>query len=346
MISDRIKQARTAAGLSQRGLSERAGVTAMAISKYENGQSTPSSGVLLRLAKALGVRVEYFLRPSSVELELHGYRKHAGTPKKLLAQIEADVKEQVERFLELEKRFPTLPIERFAVPAELPERIEALEQLEDAAVALRHAWQLGVNPIPDLTDTLEERGFKVFRSTISHQAQFDGLAARVNGAPVVVVGAEWPGDRQRFTLAHELGHLVVGDRLAAGLDVEKAVNRFAGAFLAPEPVVRKALGDRRQWLEPRELYLLKQEYGLSMNGWLHRAQDLGIINDHTYGKLRRFFKDRGWDKREPFDQLQPEEARLFPQLVYRALAEDLISESKAAELLGQPLMAFHSTREE
>jgi len=209
---------------------------------------------------------------------------------------------------------------------------------------VREAWGLGVNPIPDFIDTFEEHGIRVFRTSIAHDERFDGLAALVQGNPVVVLREDWPGDRQRFTLAYELGHLVLEGRMAEDLDMELAANRFAGAFLVPEKAARRALGNKRHWLEPRELWLLKQEYGLSMSGWLHRAQDLGIIPDHAYRRLRREFKARGWLKKEPFGDYPGEQPRVFEQLVYRALAEELIGESNAAELLGKPLMQFHSER--
>jgi len=77
MIGERIRQARKAAGLSLRALAGRAGVTAMAISKYETGKSTPSSRVLLDLSKALGVRTEYFFRPLKIELQEIKHRKHS-----------------------------------------------------------------------------------------------------------------------------------------------------------------------------------------------------------------------------------------------------------------------------
>jgi Zn-dependent peptidase ImmA (M78 family) len=201
-----------------------------------------------------------------------------------------------------------------------------------------------VNPIPDLISTFEEHDIRVFRTSIPHDEHFDGLAALVQGNPVIVLGKDWPGDRQRFTLAHELGHLVLEGRLAEGLDMELAANRFAGAFIVPEQAVRRALGNKRRWLEPRELWLLKQEYGLSMAGWLHRAQDVGVITDQVYKRLRQGFKERGWLEKEPFGRYPGEEPRVFEQLIYRALAEGLIGESKAAELMGKPLMQFHSER--
>ena len=344
MIGPRIKQARTAAGLPLRELAQKAGISAMAISKYETGKSTPSSGVLLSLSKALSVPVEYFLRTERVELEAVEYRKHTKLPKKLLRQIEGDVIEQVERYLELEHAFPTLSIKPFAIPDGLPPVIRDYAEIEDVADVVRDAWNLGTNPIPELTDTLEEHGIKVFQANLFHGDRFDGLAATVNGMPIIVVGANWPGDRQRFTLAHELGHLILKGRLGDALDDEKASNRFAGAFVVAKSEVFKELGNRRRWLEPQELCVLKKVYGLSMGGWLHRANDLGILADVHYQELVRLFRSRGWHKKEPCDEYPREKTQLFTQMVYHALAEDLISESKAAELLRVPLKQFHSER--
>lgn len=346
MIGERIKQARKASGLSLRALAEKAGVSAMAVSKYENNQSVPSSGVLLALADALGVRTEYFFRQVEVELCEVEYRKHAKLPKKILTKIEGDVLEQIERYLSLEKILPITPVAKFELPEkELLPEINEFDEIEILANKLRDAWELGRNPILDLTGTLEERGIKVFQTHALHEGKFDGLACKVNDAPIVVVGADWPGDRQRFTLAHELGHLVLEKRInEEELDIEKAANRFAGAFLAPASEVEKELGQRRTRFEPRELCVLKKAYGLSMQGWLHRALDLSIINKATYLNMIKMFRKFGWHKQEPCAEYPQEEPQVFIQLVFHALAEDFINESKAAELMGKSLIEFRSIR--
>lgn len=344
MIGSRLKQARSGAGLSTRALAEKVGVSAMAISKYETGKSIPSSPVLLGLAKALDVKVEYFFRPMQVTLQSVEYRKHSHVLKRVLVQIEADVKEQVERFLELESFLPNGPISSFEVPPGLPGSIKSLDAIEDLSDELRNRWQLGLDPLPDLTDALEERGIKVLQTDAFHNNAFDGLAAQVDGTPVIVVGKGWPGDRQRFTLAHELGHLILKNRLAKGIDEEKAANRFAGAFLVPHSEVKKELGEKRSWLEPNELCVLKKTYGLSMQGWMHRANDLGILSDASYRRMVQLFSIRGWRKKEPCEDYPREVPKLFEQLVFRALAEDLISESKAAELMRKSLSDFRALR--
>ena len=344
MIGDRIKQARSAAGLSQRGLAEKADISAMAVSKYENNKNTPSSGVLLALAEALSVRVEYFFRVIKVELQEVEYRKHAKLPAKILKQIESDVKEQIERYLVLEEYLPVSPIQQFELPKNLPKKINEYDDIEKVASTVRKAWGLGNNPIPDLIDTLEERGIKVFQSKALHDDKFDGLAAHVNGTPVIVVGHSWPGDRQRFTLSHELGHLIMKNILDDGLDEERAANRFAGAFLVPYSEVIKELGHSRSRLEPVELCILKDAYGLSMQGWLFRARDAGVLNYSASQKMWNLFNAKKWRINEPGEPYKAESPKLFLQLVLHACAEELINESKAAELLGMTTAQLRKMR--
>jgi len=179
---------------------------------------------------------------------------------------------------------------------------------------------------------MEARGIKVF-TTRFDDPRFEGMSARASQHNVIVVGQHWPGDRQRFTLAHELGHLVLDERLAGSIDKEAAGDRFAGAFLVPKPKVVDSLGASRTALEIYELYLLKQKYGLSIAGWSYRARDLGIISKAAHQRFWRVLVSKGWNKTEPGDPYPSEKPRLFEQTVYRALSEDLISESKAAELL-------------
>jgi Zn-dependent peptidase ImmA (M78 family)/DNA-binding XRE family transcriptional regulator len=343
MLATRIARARAAAGLSLRDLAAKLGVSHTAIAKYERGELVPSSDTLLALARATGVKVEFFFRPDTVELGQPEYRKRSCLSAKALARVEAEILGQTERVFELLGFFPEPPLPAFSVPDGLP-TVAGLDDAEEVALALRAAWDLGENPIADLVATLEERGVLVLTTPGDPEGRFDGLAARVAGMPLVVVGADWPGDRQRFTLAHELGHLVLSGRLHPGLDEERACNRFAGAFLAPRPSVHAELGRNRRRLEARELLGLKHAYGLSMAAWAFRARDTGVIEQGTFEVIQRTFRARGWHKQEPGDAVPPEHPSHFRRLVLRALAEDLIGEAKAAELFGEPLAAFRGWR--
>lgn len=344
MIGERLIRARAASGLSMKALGDAAGVSANMIKKYEHDISMPSSGVLIKLSKALQVRSEYFFRPSKVKLSAVEYRKRTNTPRGILKRIEADVLDQAERWEELSNLWPNFPLPDFATPQSLPDQVGNLEEIDAVADLVRHEWHLGLNPITDLIDTLELNGILVIVTAVDEDAKFDGLQTSISGKPVIVVSANWPGDRQRFTLAHELGHLLLHDRLSDNLEQEKACNRFASAFLIPASSMFKQLGKERHKLEPRELYLLKQEYGLSMQGCLYHAANLNIITENVRKRLFIFFSSQGWRKQEPGAPYPKETTILFQQLVYRALGEGIISESKAAELLVMPIMKFHQAR--
>ena len=348
MIADRIRQARLAAGLTLGALGKKVGVSHTAIQKYEKGLLTPSSSQLLKLARACGIRTEYFFRTHTVELLQPEFRKLSSFGKMAQDAIKLKVVELVEKRVELLSTFPKSPLLAFAPPEDLPESIESLDEIEAFSDQVRNAWQLGMNPIADLTDTLEAVGLLVI-VVDEENPKFSGLTAKARTDdgreyPVVVVSKLWPGDRQRFTLAHELGHLLLEGRLADGLNEEKACDRFAGAFLAPRVAVLHLLGQQRHALEWQELYVLKHEFGLSMAGWLHRAKQCGVITEALHLSIVKRFSAKGWRTKEPGDLLPQEHPRLFDQLVYRALAEQYISEGKAAELLGIPMMRFHKER--
>lgn len=344
MIGERLKRARTAAGLSMRGLAEQVGVSANMIKKYEHDESMPSSPVLIKLAKALKVRSEYFFRPANVALSAVEYRKRSSTPKKLLHQVNADVLDQAERWYELKNLWPNFPLPAFSVPNNLPKHISELAEIEDVAKQLREAWQLGLDAIPKLVDLLESRGILVITTTVKTQNKIDGLQASIEGTPVIVVTQEATGDRQRFTLAHELGHLILQNRLSPALDEEKACNHFAGAFLLPDSTAKNILGEQRHMLEMQELYLLKHEYGLSMAACLYRAKQLNIISEEGYTRIMQVFSQNGWRTQEPGAPYKNEQTTLFQQLVYRALGEGIIGDAKAAELLKMTAYEFHQDR--
>lgn len=343
MLGNRIQRARKASGLSLRNLGEQIALSHAAVKKYEDNEVTPSSDVLIKLAKALHVKVEYFFRPERFTLKNIQYRKHADMPARQLKEISAIVLDQIERRVELESLFPTPPVQTFSIK-KLPKIINHIDDVEKLADQIRSQWNLGSDPIPDLIDIFEENGIKVFGIDNKQYSKFDGLYVKVNNMPVFVVSNQSPGDRQRFTLAHELGHLLLENRIGNTLNIESCCDRFAGAFLLPGQSLINVLGRRRNLIEPRELSLLKQEFGISMTCILHRADETGIISNTIHRQLRSEFNERGWSKNEPGEQYPKEIARTFEQMIFHAIAEQYIGESKAAELMNLPLESFKSLR--
>ncbi len=343
MFGERILRARKTSGLSLRALADSVGVSQTAINKYEKGLLTPDSTMLIKLAKALNVKAGYFLRPNTLELEKPEYRKKSSLSAKKLHMIEGKILDKIERRLELESLFPVAPVPEFTLPENLPKSILTMDEIEEVANSVRQEWDLGSNPIAELIDVLESIGIRVFEIEESAESKFDGLAATVNGYRIIVISKAWSGDRQRFTMAHELGHLMLKDRLTDDMDEERASDRFAGAFLLPNNALLAALGAHRTRLELRELLLLKQEFGISMAGILYRARNLGIIRENYHKSLIIEFSKRGWRKNEP-QPFPAEEPHHFQQLVFHALAEEYISESKAAELMDLPQFEFYQMR--
>lgn len=338
MIGKRLKRARAAAGLSMAELGRRVGVSANMIKKYEHDESMPGFEAYWNLSQALQVPRGYLMRPVSLELSAIEYRKRANAPKRVTRRIEADALEQAERWKELADLWPQLPAPIFRGPPAavrgLSRKIDDLDQVEQAAERVRECWELGFGPIPNLAALLEGRGILVIVTGVDTEDRFDGLQAAITDQPLIVIAGDWPGDRQRFTLAHELGHLLLRGRIRSRvLDEEKACNRFAGAFLLPAAAARERLGERRDKLTQAELLRLKREYGLSMAGCVYRAADLGIIDAAHSRELFRMFSARGWRKKEPGPVCPPERTSLFARLVCRAFEEEAVGESKAAEML-------------
>ncbi len=225
-----------------------------------------------------------------------------------------------------------------------PREVASFKDVENAAEDLRRTWDLGMGPIENLTDLLESKGLKM--GVMDADAKFDACTFQAENnlaVTAIVTRSEMPGDRQRFSVAHELGHLMLRPK---GLIEEKAANRFAAAFLVPEAAVRFELRGKRADLSLYELHLLKHKYGLSMMAWVYRAQDLGIIPEAKATDLFKIFSSRGWRQQEPGDPISPELPRRFERLVMGAMADGLISEPRASELLGMPVRDFLSKEAE
>lgn len=337
MVGQKLKIARTAAGLSLRGLEARIAsrVTAQAIGKYERGASMPSPPVLAALANALSVPVDYLTGGQEIVLESVEFRKKKITGRREEAQVEAKVLHLLERYLEVEE-FLHLTSVNWDKPRDAPYPVVSdPSEAERAANNLRLHWGLRFDPIPDLVELVEEHGIKVFAIDLGN---IDGLMARVRRpgkqqVPVLVVNHKEWGERQRLTMAHELGHLVLD--VAANVDDEKAAYRFGGAFLMPAEALWGVVGKRRTSIGWSELFALKQLFGVSVQALTYRCKDLGIISLSLFRVLFAEFSRQGW-RQPPYQEpyaMPAEVPQRFERLCYRAMAEGAISVGKTAELL-------------
>lgn len=333
MFGDRLKQARLAAGLSLRGLADRMDgyVSAQVIHKYELNKATPGSDVLIKLSESLGVKTEFFFRPESVKVDLSepAFRKRSNASHREMEAVRAQAKEWVEKYLEVESFFPN----RFKtnpIPGKLMKPLKNMDDIEGLAKEVRKHWHLGLDPIENLTEVLEDQGVKVVM--LESDAKIDGLSCWANKIiPVVVVNKNQNSDRLRMSIGHELGHLLLEN--SKSLNQEKAAYRFAGAFFAPDEAAKRELGENRSKISLFELTNLRKKYGMSVQAWVHRAQDLKIISDSFAAQIFRSFRQSGIHKIELGKPLFAEAPKRFERLVVQAVEERLISDSRGSELL-------------
>lgn len=337
----RLTSARKMAGMSMAALSEKAGavVSKQAISKYEKGLINPSSEVLIALAIALDVKVDYFFRPTQAAIAEFEFRKRSRLTKKAEDQIKYKTIDFIQKYLEVEEIL-NLKI-NFENPVSRP-KVKTQKDIEVAAQEIREKWDLGQGPVPHLIELLEDKGVKVFE--VSDFEYFDGLSCFASDIQIPVLAVYRDGDlvRKRFTVSHELGHLLLDFSEAEGQDHEKLCHSFAGSLLLPEDVMLKELGRQRSNITLWELKKLKGIFGISIQAIMVRAMNLQIISAATYKSFFIKAKKNGWHKEEPGQYVGREKANRFKQLVLHGAAENAITFSKAAELLNISLSEFDS----
>jgi len=333
LFGKRLQQARKMEGLSLRALSDKIGgaVSHNALAKYERGEMMPDGTLLIALSRVLNQPQGFFFRPRTEEIQLVEFREKTKLGEKQEQVIRVKAQDHFERYLEIEQ---ILGIKNtFANPIG-SKVVSSVDAIEDIAVTVRKRWTLGLNPILNLTQALEGNGIKIFE--VSAPDEFEGFSGWLKKAPVIVINREKNVFRKRHTLLHELGHFLLKGHLGKGLNEEKVVPRFAGAFTIPEPSFKEAFGGHRDSLSLEELIEMKAEWGASISAIMVRAHQLKLI---PYALYRRFWETKGneWKdaQAENGDDRYHgvEQSTRFESLVYRALAEEMITSSKASSLL-------------
>jgi len=339
----RLKLARKMAGKSLQELSDLLDnlVTKQALSKYEQGMMNPTNEVVLALSKVLNVKPDYFLKQNEIDLCEISFRKKVTLSKKAEESIIEKARDYVERFLEIEaimglKQEFENPLKQLS--------IRNKKDVEEAAELLRKAWELGNNPIPNVVEMLELKGVKVI--LINDTDEIDGFSSMTSSdIPVVVINTKnKPVERIRFTLIHELAHLILAfenDIISDKKLVEKLSHFFSSCFLIPRKMLISMIGGlHRSYINIKELITIKEYFGISIRAILHRLQELGVITQNYYQRWVIYLSKTYGQKNEPGEYKVEEKQKVFEQLVYRALAEGLISLSKAATLSNRDINEF------
>ena len=304
------------------------------ISKYEAGKMMPSSKVHIALAKALGMDFDYFFRPVTVQITRPAdYRKKSKLSKGDENAINEEVKDKAERYLEIED---TLGIST-NFDYDLSDMVVSNRSDVKRVVArIREDWHLGLGPLSNIIDLLESHGLRVIE--IEAPDAFDGMCIFVGEKkPVLVLNKHYTVERKRFNALHEFGHSVMrmNEKLSTK-EKENLCHYFAGEMLLSSEVLHQVFGTRINKVFLNEVGRLQTQFGISIDAIFHRLKDEGIMSDVFYRefciKKNMSQKLKAWAKTSTY--LGEETSYRFSRMVYRALAENLISEEKANEILG------------
>lgn len=246
---------------------------------------------------------------------LAGSKKRAQELLRLGGEVFKDLRERTDKV-------PKSRLERFEVMGD--------DDLEDLAVDVRSLLDHEeAGPIQNLTAAVEKAG--VCLVPIVGLPGIDGLSAWVDGVPVIGLSPSVPGDRLRFSLSHELGHLLLHTQ--KGEHTEREANRFAGALLFPRSEFDLAMPDKPQL---RDFIQLKKSWGVAVSALVYRAHELDHIDDRRYRALQ--IQMSKWRKNEPAG-FNPVHGQLLSRLVeihggVPAVAADLgLNQSHVSELV-------------
>jgi Zn-dependent peptidase ImmA (M78 family)/transcriptional regulator with XRE-family HTH domain len=336
----RLKAARKMAGMSQQKLADATDnlITKQAVSKYEKGKMMPASDILIAISKALGVKSGYFYRKFQIKLTGLEFRKKSRLSKSDENRVKYQTLDFLERYIEIESIMGQQTV--FVNPLKNI-TIENQDDVENAALRLRKAWELGNAPVSNLMELLEDKGVRILEVDLPDT--FDGLSAWADNIPVLTINKNSDLVRKRLTIVHELAHLIIRFGECNDRDLQKLCHSFASAFLLPKEKMIEEIGSNRTKISFLELKKLKGIYGISLMALIVRAKNLGIINEYSYKNFFIRATKSGWRSgktKEPGEYVGREYANRFRQLVSWAVAEDIITMSKGAELMYVSLPEF------
>ncbi len=320
--------------MTQTEMAEAISVTQGKISKYENGMLQVAEEDLKKISKLLNYTPELFYQQDKVyglgsSFLFHRQRKDV--PVLVQRQVQAEVnilRIQVDRLL----RAAEVEVENAFSPLD-PDAYNG--EVEKIATMVRAAWRLPMGPVADVTAAIESAGGVVLKCTFGTpliDAAHLWLPAM---PPLFFVNKDLPGDRLRWTLAHEIGHAVMHRNPSD--DTEEQANRFASEFLMPG----EEIGPYLEGLTLRKAAVLKSQWKASMAAIIRRARDLRCIGEKKYRGLYTELSSQGYRTEEPFP-VPVEEPQLVRQIVDFHRTELGYDDFELAKLLFMPDPQFFS----
>ncbi len=312
---ERIKLARESRGYSQTMLSKKSKkISQVVLSKIEKGAYNVTEEIVNEIATVLDYKPDFFYKQHDVYPLKHFYfRKNLGTgtnTKKIEALINiisSNIRDLLDS-VDIEVKVPFIDIyEKRITPSEMARKI-------------RDNFNLPKGPIKNLVKTIESLGVILIFFDFSKELKIDGVSfITPEGVPLIVINNNIPNSRKIFTMAHELGHLIMhytGMITTEDIDVEKEANIFAAEFLMPELEIKNQL----HRLTESELFYMKSYWKVSMQSILYRANFLGCFTPDQYRRWVTKINFRGWRKIEPYE-FEIDQPKLLEKLILIHLQE-------------------------
>ncbi|CAK7045913.1 MAG: hypothetical protein DELT_00821 [Desulfovibrio sp.] len=320
-VGKRLADARVARGFTMTQLANFTGIKKQSISNYENGKQTPKADALAALTDRLGISLAFLQKdaPTASTAPIF-FRSLAGLAKREWAKAEVQLAwfEEIYTYLDEHINFvpPNIP-RHFDISTRLNKVTR--DEIEEIAYAVRSYWELGLGPISNMTRLLENNGVLIVRMPLDVKEE-DAFSQwqRDNTVPVIVSVAESPSAcRDRFSLAHELGHLVLHSKVTLKQEtlsvIEAQANQFASAFLLP------AASYLREFRYPslEILKVLKEKWKASIKSQVYRCKELRVITEQSSRNFYLNMAKRKWIRSEPLDDVIPPER---PKVIKESLA--------------------------
>ncbi|HUZ51018.1 MAG TPA: XRE family transcriptional regulator [Streptosporangiaceae bacterium] len=339
----RLTVARHLAGLRKSDLAGIIGKSATAVAAWESGAKRPTAPTVAQLALGLSVDPGFFAaRPDDVAAlstaphfrSLRSTSQLARDQAFAYGQLAVDIAMSLERHVEFpEVAVPSLPVALDGPDDDGPER---------AARLVREMWDIRTGPVGHLVRLLEHHGILVVFSP-PQAASVDAYSFDSRLRPVVVLNPiKRDYYRQRFDVAHELGHLIMhGDAEPGSRLAEEQAHRFASELLMPEAEIRVVLPATMGGSVWVTLAKLKEQWGVSMQALLFRARRLGRLSDVSYRNAMTTISARGWRRDEPGLMAAIEQPSLLPKAV-ELLSQEGIGERELVSQCRVPADLFRT----
>lgn len=306
--------ARESRSMTQGQLAVSLGITQGKLSKIEHGLLSVSKEEVKSLSETLGYPETFFFETGEkYTFGLNYYRKHKGLSKTLLMQIKATI--NIIRIHVLNKLLSSYELsENKIIYCDLDE--DNYENPEDIASAIRQYWNLPAGKVDNVIQTLEDAGIIVVPYDFPTR-KFSGVSILTEqGNWAIIINKNMPADRFRFTLMHELGHIIM--HRIPNENMETEADRFAAEILMPTEDIGHQLTD----LTFEKLGYLKLHWKVAMSAILRKAYTLEKISYNQYRYLNVLMSKAGYKINEPTEYNVPYETPTLLQGIIKAYLQD------------------------